>query len=590
MTTIFQGTSELLTDTLKSVGLGKTQLPDFQRDWLWDDERVRRLLASILQSYPIGAVMLLQTGNPKINFLPRVVEGVSINNDVQIDRLILDGQQRITSLYQALCIGQPVVTKDSRGKPITRWYYLDLKKCIDPYSDKEDAVLSVPEDKIVKGPGNVVLADYSTIEKECEADVLPVSLLFDPANLLTWQNKYFSNPATLEEKSDVWSKFMADVYSAFTQYQLPVIMLTNSTPKEAVCQVFENVNTGGVTLTVFELLTATFAAENFSLRDDWNCRLKGEKCPADFGFTNYFADDPILCNLSNTDFLQSLTLIITYMRKKQNPNAAVSCKRKDILKLELSDYKAWADKITEGFYDAARFLMEQNVFSSRDLPYATQLVPLSAIFVILGNQTHNLSVRQKLAQWYWCGVLGELYGAAVETRFAKDLPQVVSWVNGGAEPDTIAEANFETNRLLTLRTRNSAAYKGIHVLLMREGCRDFLSGVSIDIATYYNDNIDIHHVFPVDYCKKLGIDPNIFNSIVNKTPLSSRTNRIIGGNAPSVYLNKLETDHNISAINLDDCIESHSIDVCALRSDDFETFFNKRQNSLLNHVQKVMGK
>ena len=147
--------------------------------------------------------------------------------------------------------------------------------------------------------------------------------------------------------------------------------------------------------------------------------------------------------------------LVTYQRKKANPSAAVSCKRKDILKLSLQDYKTWADKVTQGFYDAAKFLMEQKIFSNRDLPYTTQLIPLAAIFVELGTLAHNQTVRQMITRWYWCGVFGELYGGAVETRFARDLPQVAAWINGGSLPDTITEAYFDPNRLLSLRDSQS---------------------------------------------------------------------------------------------------------------------------------------
>lgn len=591
MPNIFHSTAGLLTSYLQSVGAGQIQLPDFQRSWVWDNERIRRLLVSILQSYPIGAIMLLQSGNPNVKFMPRLVEGVDPDGaeTVDIDHLILDGQQRLTSLYQALCTGRPAATRDGRGRKASYWYYLDIEKCVDPESDKDEAVLSVPEDRMIRGAGGQILADYSSIEKECEAGMLPVYLLFDPPGLLNWQTHYFKDPTKIARRSVIWGKLMTDTFSAFNSYQLPIIILLNSTPKEAVCQVFENVNTGGVTLTVFELLTATFAADNYSLRQDWLSRSEGEKNDAGVEPDEYFEKNPILNNLSNTDFLQALTLLVTYERKKLNPNAAVSCKRKDILRLELEDYKLWADRVTAGFYAAAKFLMEQNVFSGRDLPYATQLVPLSAIFVELGNLTHNISVRRKLARWFWCGVFGELYGSAIETRFAKDLPQVVEWIKGGPLPDTIAEATFDPNRLLTLRTRNSAAYKGVHVLLMKEGCRDFLSGTQVDITVYNNDSIDIHHIFPVDYCKRMGIDPAIYNSIVNKTPLSSRTNRIIGGSAPSAYLKYLEENHNISKADLDECIKSHIIDVGTLRADDFQAFFDQRKESLIAKIDQAMN-
>lgn len=97
MPTIFHSTSGLLTTLLDSIKTGSIQLPDFQRGWIWDDERIQRLLVSILQSYPIGAIMLLRTGNPEISFKSRPLEGVQLNNIPCPDQLILDGQQRLTS-------------------------------------------------------------------------------------------------------------------------------------------------------------------------------------------------------------------------------------------------------------------------------------------------------------------------------------------------------------------------------------------------------------------------------------------------------------------------------------------------------------
>lgn len=586
MATIFHSTSEMLKSILDSVKDGRTQLPDFQRGWVWDDERIRRLLISILRSYPIGSIMLLQTGNPNVRFKSRLVEGVQLNYPPEPQQFILDGQQRITSLYQALYLDEPVVTRDSRGKEVKRWYYLDIDIATDPDADKDEAVISVPEDKIIKGKGGIVLADYSTIEKECEAGMLPVQYLFKSDKLLKWQNQYF-NSKNSQECSEKWTRFMSDIYSAFNNYQVPVITLLNTTPKEAVCQVFENVNTGGITLTVFELLTASFAADNFSLRDDWDLRYNGNyNDESSRGFKN----NPILSVLENTDFLQAIALLTTYNRRKDNPNSAISCKRRDILNLTVEEYRWWSDKVEIGFYEAAKFLMEQKIFSKRDIPYASQLVPLAAIFVELGSKAHNYTVRQKIARWYWCGVFGELYGAATETRFSKDLPQVIEWINGGDEPDTVKEATFEPDRLITMRTRNSAAYKGVHVLLMREGCRDFMSGVPIDLQKYNSDNIDIHHIFPSAYCKKKGIPESLYNSIVNKSPLSAMTNRSIGGNAPSIYLEYLEKEKNIDKESLDEILETHLIDVDSIRTDNFETFFENRKRMLYNKILDTMGK
>src|SRR5262249_20133334 len=126
-------------------------------------------------------------------------------------------------------------------------------------------------------------------------------------------------------------------------------------------------------------------------------------------------------------------------------------------------------------------LHAQRIYDAPDLPYRTQLVPLAAILAVLGDRANNDGIRSNLAQWYWCGVFGELYGGAIETRFARDLPEALSWVDGGPTPSTIQDANFVPDRLLTLRTRNSAAYKGLAALLLRDGGLDFRSGTPIDV-------------------------------------------------------------------------------------------------------------
>src|SRR5262245_12920991 len=104
----FQSPDIPLKELLDDVRRGKVQLPDFQRGWVWDDEQVRSLRASISLSYPIGAVMLLETGGEGVNFKPRLVECVAMPDPPDPDFLILDGQQRITSLFAALMSGEPV--------------------------------------------------------------------------------------------------------------------------------------------------------------------------------------------------------------------------------------------------------------------------------------------------------------------------------------------------------------------------------------------------------------------------------------------------------------------------------------------------
>lgn len=584
----FDSTKTHLGDLLSSASSGTAQLPDFQRGWVWDDEHIRDLLASVSRSFPIGAVMMLATGG-EVTFKTRPLEGVVLDDGKVPSDLVLDGQQRLTSLFQALKAGVAVKTRDPKKKPISRWYYLDIGAALDPSVDRIDAILSLPEDKVLRSNfGRDIDLDLSSPEQEWEHAMFPLAQVFDH---FAWANGFRQHHDYEPEVVKRWDQFEQEVLRRFQTYQLPVIRLTEETPKEAVCLVFEKVNTGGVTLTVFELLTATFAAvapPDFELRADWEARRKR------------LHEQNVLRDVSNTDFLQAVTLLATRQRRlaaaatetDEDRLPAISCKRRDMLRLTFEEYVEWAPKAEEGFLAAARFVHREHIFETKFLPYGTQLIPLAALLAVLGKAAEPESVHAKLVRWFWCGIFGELYGSATETRFARDLGEVLTWVAGGAEPRTIDDSNFAPERLLTLRTRNSAAYKGLYVLLMREGARDFRTGETSTDQTYFDERIDIHHVFPQKWCgdQQPPIEPRVFNSILNKTPLTRRTNGIIGGRAPSIYLAKLASDHDLTDGQVDANLRSHFIEPGLLRADDFEGFMAARQDALLTQVSSVMGK
>ncbi|MBR2188289.1 MAG: hypothetical protein IJ860_02610 [Eubacterium sp.] len=130
-----------------------------------------------------------------------------------------------------------------------------------------------------------------------------------------------------------------------------------------------------------------------------------------------------------------------------------------------------------------------------------------------------------------------------------DIVQVVDWViDDEAVPKTCAESYFNPLRLLSMQSRQSAAYKGIMALVLQNHCKDFISGRDMDFTVYKSEYIDIHHIFPKDYCIKQGYPRAMWNSIVNKTPLSYSTNREIGGSAPSKYLEKIEIKGQVGSV------------------------------------------
>lgn len=584
---LYKSNDTTLSSILDKINIGKIQLPDFQRGWVWDDSRIKALIASISKTYPVGAVMFLDYGADNIRFKYRPFTGLDFN--IKPSTLVLDGQQRLTSAFCAMYNKKAVQTQDEYKRPLRRFYYFDIIKAINN-DDIEDSIVSIPEDKIIRSNfGKKIDLDISTRDNEFKEFMFPLNVVFDISESAMWRNDFFGYHKYDGDIVKLYTMFENQVVNKIQTYSLPVITLEESIPKEAVCQVFENVNTGGVSLTVFELVTATFAADDFELRKDWEIRYNLIKHKS--AITPDTINESILSSVSSTDFLTAITLLIRYY-KNQAGGPAVSCKRKDILNIELSEYKSYADLLTEGFMKAANFLKEQRIFLKRDLPYSTQLIPLSVIFSILNSKINDISKLNKISRWYWSGVLGERYGAANETRYVRDITEIIPWIEGvtNVEPETVSESYFQPTRLYSLRTRNSAAYKGIMALILKNGSKDFISGANIDITNFVDEYTDIHHIFPQAYCKKNNYPSERWNSIINKTPIFGGTNRSIGGNAPSKYLTSIKNNNKVDNQSLSNNICSHCIDYSKLEKDDFKGFMIDRSDKLLDLIEKAMDK
>ncbi len=614
--TTFDTNPVLLHTLLKTCEDGKLQLPDFQRSWVWEEERIMSLIASVSRGFPMGALMSLKSKiDTGVVFAYRPIEGAPVAAQSKPEQLLLDGQQRMTSLYQSCMRRQVVATITAKKRLVKRWFYIDIMKALNSEADRDSAIFALPEDRKLKANFDKdIVLDLSVAELEYENLMFPLNQVFSTDEWMQGFWKFWS--AKGEDKIGLFFRFQNEVLKNFSEYQVPVIALGADTSHEAVCLVFEKVNTGGKALDAFELLTAMYAAQGHKLRDDWlgdekaddaDRRLGTQKRLAAFGRAAGQSQG-VLANVAATDFLQAIALLhtkevrlaaIADPTKKENDWPAVRATRQSLLDLPLAAYKKHGNAVRVGFERAARFLRQQQIHRVVDLPYQTQLVPLAAIFAEIGDKAEHTTNNDKIARWYWCGVFGELYGSAVESRFAKDILEVPAWLDGGPPPSTVTDGVLRADRLLTMRSRLSAAYKGLQALLLRQGAIDFRSGQAFDQTVFFDEGVDIHHIFPKDWCEKQTpkIPPSIYDSVINKTPLGYRTNRIIGGVAPSIYLDKLENgkvgtngqiiEPSIAKDTLSAYLQTHCIPVPELYANEFTGFMKARQKLLLDLVVSV---
>lgn len=569
----FQTPQYNLGELLARARAGKIQLPDFQRGYVWDDERVRQLIVTVGVGHPMGVVLLLETGSQEVHFQARPIEATSPPDDQEAEHLVLDGQQRLTSMTQAFTGDGVVKTKDDGH----RRYFIDVAKAVADSTNLADAVVSMPASgKRLTNFNKTVEFDVSTRALELAQGYFPVNLVYDD-EAMNWLWGF---------EPGLSQKFMNQVLTPMKGYKIPAIELDKATSMDAVTTVFEKVNQGGIRLTVFELLTAKFAGDKsyyaahgkaFQLREDWSDtekKLQGHEVLDSFG---------------NDDYLQAVTLAASRARP-----TATTARKEDVLKLTLDEYLTWSPKVTEALAWVAAFLDGQHIHTGGDLPYAKQVVPLAVLRVVLGQEVDVYGVHARLRQWFWSGIFGELYGGAIETRFARDVEQVPAWAldetGSVAAPKTVDDAYVTESRLQQLRTRNSAAYKGVYALLMAEGTKDWVYNQAFDKAHYLQLKVDIHHIFPKAWCGKNGIPWEQRESVVNKTPLSRTTNIKLSGNAPSVYRGTIRSNIKADDRIIDSLVRAHQIDPELLWTDNFQAFFADRRERLCRLVERATGK
>ena len=222
-------------------------------------------------------------------------------------------------------------------------------------------------------------------------------------------------------------------------------------------------------------------------------------------------------------------------------------------------------------------------------------MPLAVILARLAQMPGALSTQaswDKINQWFWCGVFGELYGSSsVSLRAARDVREVVDWVAGNAEtvPQTVRDAQFAESRLLSAR-EDSAIFRAIFALLMARGAQDWRTAKGFDKETVDQLQPGFHRIFPAAWCARHRVDEVLAGSVLNRTPMGKRTEVVTDGYGPDRYLARVQAKSLMDDSEFDAVLASHNLDAQLLHKARFAEFLADRRRRFVGMVEHAMGK
>ncbi|HEX8846470.1 MAG TPA: DUF262 domain-containing protein [Pyrinomonadaceae bacterium] len=536
-------------------------LPDFQRDFVWDPYATDELIESIISNFPAGTLLRIKNGS-QLLFQPRAFEGApSLTAQSKPAYLVLDGQQRLTSLYQAFY-----------GKGEHR-YYLNLSG-LEEGADLEDCAFYMRAEDGEK--------EYGTIEQQAKALVFPLQRVFGTSGGYSgWQNQVlrvrggdaseiFDFQEKLTRLHDEWIK-------PIEEYDFPMVTLNEETSGEAVCMIFETLNRTGVKLSVYDLLTARFWPLDFNLRKKWEDAREEYPVLEDFKIDPYY-------------ILQIIALLEPGLDKEGKVRAP-SIKRSAILTMKVEQARQGWHAAVEGLAEALTILRDDcGVLEPGLLPYNTIVIPMAAAWAIYKGITgaDAGANRLKILRWFWCAVFGQKYENAPNSQAEKDFAELQRWMTGKEAPDSVSEFKFDLN-LRQVKPRQRAVYRGVMALVLQNGALDFhkRGRITAQLLADKKNPVDDHHIFPRAYLDKKDKPAALRDCILNRTFIDRTTNRRLSKRAPSDYFGEIRAKQGNS--QTDEIFRSHLLPEGAhspLLNDNFEQFLDWREQALKDLISR----
>lgn len=421
-----------LSVLLDGIADGSVVLPDFQRDFEWSEGEVASLVATVMVGWPAGSLLLMR-GAPRF-FATRPFEG-AVARAATPAYVVLDGQQRLTALFNALRGVGPFV------------YAIDLD-AVDSSSDfaerLEEAIRIFSREDWDAQP---------SFGSTPSAQLVPLFALTSAADFFDWRDTTVSNleptarDRALAALSDAYKSFLGTV----NHYEFSSTILEPDLPAEAVARIFERINKGGLRLSTFDLLVARVYTSSWNLRDQW------ERARRETDFVDIYLGDEGL------PVVQGIAL-----------RTVGDVRRPALLELPAPTLTEEWDSAVEAMEQALQFVATTGMRHPAWVPYRALYLPLAA----LAHQFDLSMHRPLLESWLWARSFGMDYDVASSTKAAADFALLRQAM---ADP-AAAPPRFRLDPSLlwrATRRQHAALWRSFLSLLLRHGARDPYSGQAL---------------------------------------------------------------------------------------------------------------
>ena len=504
--------------------------------------------------WPIGSILISdrEVHSAIESLRLKNFEGAPPPDSNQVTTIVLDGQQRLTSLLHAFA---PELSA-------TMYYVEDVMAIFRRRKLNPDIPFSLTEADFTSLSQSDFNKKYPTIRERADQGVATVEDISNSSKFIRWithvnPNQWIGEQWELDE-------LRKDVFGDLEQYNITSLKLSSDLGLEPLAVIFETVNKTGVRLDVDDLMLAKLYPSGFHLHDEW------DEAVAKFAYLGEFGDPWSRRSVRGSGPITSLDVLklIAYLDNQ-------GIKRGDILGLKATAVKThWTDAV-RAVDQGIEFLKNQcGVACSSLLPDNTIVLPVAA-YLSEGHSDFGL-----LKRWYWRAIVDETYLRNTSTQPVSDattlirgeLPEGFS-VDEHGHDDVFTSL---TNNLLEQRRSHDVLMKGMCGLLVTEGAEDWLTNTQL---THTNADIELHHIFPMRYSInqgwRKGSQDNPVNITANLTPLLASSNKSIGSSPPAV----VDAEYRDARR----AIASHTIndDVFAVSShDEFRDFTLMRARNL----------